>query len=181
MKRRVTIITEIISTYRMPLFNALAKHPAVDLHVVFLAETDSRLRQWHVYKNEIEFSYEVLSSWRNRVGKFNALLNRGLAGALRRASPGAIVCGGYNYFASWQALWWARSRRIPFLLWSESNLQDLRRAHRVVEFLKDQFLRRCSGFVVPGRAARQYLHAHGIKDESGHAAPNAVYTAVFAT
>ncbi len=181
MKRRVTIITEIISPYRIPLFNALAKHPAVDLHVVFLAETDSRLRQWRVYKNEIEFSYEVLPSWRSRVGKLNVLLNWGLARALRRASPVAIVCGGYNYFASWQALWLARSRGIPFLLWSESNLQDLRRAHRVVEFLKDQFLRRCSGFVVPGRAAREYLHAHGIKDESVYAAPNAVDNDLFAT
>jgi glycosyltransferase involved in cell wall biosynthesis len=180
MKRRVTLITEIISPYRIPLFNVLAKHPAVDLHVVFLAETDPRLRQWNVYKNEIEFSYEVLPSWRRRVGKFNVLLNRGLAQALGRALPDAIVCGGYNYIASWQALGWARSRHIPFLLWSESNLQDLRREHRAVEFLKNEFLRRCSAFVVPGLAAREYLHAHGVKGEFIYTAPNAVDNVLFA-
>jgi glycosyltransferase involved in cell wall biosynthesis len=180
MKRRVTLITEIISPYRIPLFNVLAKHPAIDLHVIFLAETDSRLRQWNVYKNEIEFSYEVLPSWRSRLGKFNVLLNRGLGGALRQTSPDAIVCGGYNYLASWQALWWARSRHIPFLLWSESNLQELRREHKAVEFLKNEFLRRCSGFVVPGLAAREYLHVHGVKDEFIYKAPNAVDNALFA-
>jgi glycosyltransferase involved in cell wall biosynthesis len=180
MKRRVTLITEIISPYRIPLFNALAKHPAVDLHVVFLAETDPQLRQWNIYKNEIEFSYEVLPSWRSRVGKFNLLLNRGLARSLRRAAPEAMVCGGYNYVAFWQALRWARSRRVPFLLWSESNLQDLRDEYRAVEFLKNQFLRRCSGFVVPGLAAREYLRAHGINDEFVYAAPNAVDNTLFA-
>ena len=61
------ILSEIISPYRIPVFNALAKHEAVDLHVVFLAETDPQLRQWPVYRDEIGFSYEVLRSWRIRV------------------------------------------------------------------------------------------------------------------
>src|SRR5437667_9332675 len=124
MKRRLVIITEIISPYRIPLFNALAQEPAIDPHVIFLSETDPGLRQWCVYKEEIKFSYEVLPSWRRRIGKYNALLNRGVGGALRRASPDVIVCGGYSYVASWQALRWARARKVPFLLWSESALQD---------------------------------------------------------
>ena len=37
---RLVIITEIISPYRIPLFNALARQPNIDLHVIFLAETD---------------------------------------------------------------------------------------------------------------------------------------------
>ena len=40
MKRRLVILTEIISPYRIPLFNTVAQHAAVDLHVMFLAETD---------------------------------------------------------------------------------------------------------------------------------------------
>jgi 1,2-diacylglycerol 3-alpha-glucosyltransferase len=181
MKRRVTIITEIISPYRIPLFNALAKHPSIELRVVFLSETDSSWRRWNVYKHEIEFSYQVLKSWRRRLGKFNGLLNRGLPGALRRASPDVIVCGGYSYVASWQALSWARSRQVPFLLWSESNLQDRRRSLPLVEGLKRAFLKRCTGFVVPGVAARKYLHAQGIPDALVYTAPNGVDNELFAT
>jgi hypothetical protein len=44
----VLILSEIISPYRIPVFNALAQHEAVDLHVVFLSETDAGLRQWRV-------------------------------------------------------------------------------------------------------------------------------------
>ena len=60
MKRRLVILTEIISPYRIPLFNCLAQKAAVDLHVIFLSENDPDLRQWRVYKEEIRFSYEVL-------------------------------------------------------------------------------------------------------------------------
>jgi len=55
MKRRVVLLTEIIAPYRIPVFNILARDPGIDLHVIFLAETDPDLRQWVVYKDEIRF------------------------------------------------------------------------------------------------------------------------------
>ena len=73
MKRRLVITTEIISPYRIPVFNALAEHPDVDLHVIFLAETDPSMRRWKIYKDEIRFSYEVLPHWRRRVAGYNLL------------------------------------------------------------------------------------------------------------
>ena len=59
--KRLVILTEIISPYRIPLFNALAQRDDLSLHVIFLAETDPALRQWHVYKDEIKFSFEGAS------------------------------------------------------------------------------------------------------------------------
>jgi len=73
LKRRLVIITELIAPYRIPVFNALAKRPELELHVIFLSRTDGSMRQWRVYENEINFSYQVLPSWRRRVGKFNVL------------------------------------------------------------------------------------------------------------
>ena len=180
MKRRLVIVTEIISPYRIPLFNTLAQDTGVDVHVIFLGETDPNLRQWQVYKQEIRFSFQVLPSWRKRIGRYNALLNSGITKALDRAAPEVILCGGYSYVASWQTLFWAGRHRVPFLLWSESNLQDLRRSHALTEFLKKTFLHRCSGFVVPGRSALEYIRAHGAKENSIFVAPNAVDNEFFA-
>lgn len=180
MKRRLVIMTEIISPYRIPLFNALAEHPDVDLHVIFLAETDPKLRQWEVYMHEIRFSFQVLGSWRKRIGKYNALWNFGVQKALNQSRPDVILCGGYSYISSWQALFWARKHGVAFLLWSESNLQDLRGSYAPIEFLKKQFLRRCTGFVVPGSSAHEYLIALGVKHEKIFAAPNAVDNELFA-
>ena len=181
MRRRLVILTEIISPYRIPLFNALAQRADVDLHVIFLAETDPTLRQWRIYKEEIRFSHQILPSWRKRVGKFNVLLNRGVRRALAAAAPQVILCGGYSYVASWQCLHWARAHKIPLFLWSESNAQDQRRGHALVEFLKNKFLRKCNGFVVPGRSAREYLRAHQVEDSRIFTAPNAVANDLFAS
>ena len=179
MKRRLVILTEIIAPYRIPLFNSLAEEPEIDLRVVFLAETDPELRQWQVHKDGIRFSYQVLPSWRRRFGRYKTLINRGLTRGLAAAAPDVILCGGYSYLASWQALFWAQLHNVPFLLWSESNRQDQRRGHALVEFLKTEFLSRCSGFVVPGQSALEYLRSHKIREEQIFTAPNAVDNELF--
>ena len=174
MSRRIVILTEIISPYRIPVFNALAQQEGLALHVIFLAETDTAQRQWRVYKDEMRFSYQVLPSWRWRMGTRNVLWNRGLRSALNRANPEAIICGGYNYFASWNALFWARSHKVKFILWSESNRHDARGGYAWVEWLKAYFLEHCNSFVVPGQASLEYLQSLGVARESIVVAPDAV-------
>ncbi|HEY6253087.1 MAG TPA: glycosyltransferase family 4 protein [Candidatus Angelobacter sp.] len=180
MSRRVVLITEIIAPYRIPAFNALAQHRGIDLHVIFLAENDRTQRQWLVYKAEIRFPYQVLPSWRRRVGRHSFLLNWGAEMALRRAAPDFIVCGGYNYLASWQSMSWARRTRVPFSLWTESTTRDFRNRYALIEFLKTTFLRGCDAFVVPGKSSVEYLRNYGVPEEMIYTAPNAVDTQFFA-
>ena len=172
--RRVLILSEIISPYRIPVFNALARHESVDLHVVFLSETDAELRQWRVYKDEIRFSYEVLPSARFRAGRSSLLLNWKLRSCLEKFAPESIICGGYNYVASWEALWWAKNHQAELILWSESNRHDARSGFGWVESLKTYFLSRCDRFVVPGKASCEYLQSLGSGERGISFAPNAV-------
>jgi glycosyltransferase involved in cell wall biosynthesis len=172
--RRVLILSEIISPYRIPVFNALAQDERVDLRVVFLSETDSGLRQWRVYKEEIRFAYEVLPSARFRAGRSSVLLNWKLRSCLEKFAPEAIICGGYNYVASWEALWWGKNHGAEVILWSESNRHDARSGLAVIESLKSYFLSRCDRFVVPGRASREYLESLGSGERNIFLAPNAV-------
>ncbi|OLE31043.1 MAG: hypothetical protein AUI36_29870, partial [Cyanobacteria bacterium 13_1_40CM_2_61_4] len=172
--------SEIIAPYRIPVFNALAQRDGIDLHVIFLAENDPPLRHWLVYKDEIRFSYEVLPSWRRRLGKYNFLLNWGVKAALRRAAPDAVLCGGYNYIASWQALSWARRNHVPFLLWVESTAKDLRGNLALIKSLKTRFMHRCSAFIVPGKSSFEYMRSYGAPEEIIFTAPNAVDIKLFA-
>jgi len=181
MKRRLVVLTEIIAPYRIPVFNALARHPEIDLKVVFLAETDPSIRQWRVYAEEIQFQYEVLPSWRRRLGKYNLLLNQNLNQALQNAKPDALVCGGYNYLASWQALRWGKRNRVPFLLWCESTGSDQRTRHALVESLKLNFFGKCDGFIVPGTSARNYVREMAVAGKRIFTAPNAVDNDLFAS
>ncbi len=180
MKRRLVILTEIIAPYRIPVFNALAEREEVDLHVIFLSETDPGLRQWEVYRDEIRFSYEVLKSFRRRIGRFNLLVNRGVEAALRVRDAEIVLGGGYSYPAAWQALRWARKHGVPFLLWSESNVLDARANFWWVEATKRRFIRACQGFVVPGTSAAEYLSIFAIPAAKVFVAPNAVDVERFA-
>lgn len=181
MKTRLVIITELIAPYRIPVFNALARRQEIDLHVLFLAETNPAVRLWRIYRDEICFSHQVLPSWRTRLGKHDVLLNHDVSNALQRAAPDVILCGGYNYLASWQAQRWARRNHVPFLLWSESTGQDERAGRQIVEFLKRSFFDSCDGYVVPGTAARNYAAAMGAAPDRIFLAPNAVDVQLFAS
>ena len=177
---KLVIITENIAPYRIPVFNALALRAEIDLHVIFLSENDPTLRQWQVYKGEIRFQYQVLPSWRRRLGKYNVLLNRGMPAALNQIRPDAVVCGGYNYLACWQAAYWAKEHGVPLLLWSESTALDARKNNPLVEFMKRRFLRWCTAFVAAGKSSLDYFRQLGIKEERIFTAPNAVDTPFFA-
>ena len=177
---RVALLTEIISPYRIPVFNALARQKGIDLHVIFLAETDPTQRRWLVYKDEIEFSYEVLPAWRRRWGGWHILLNRGLGPALRRFRPDSILCGGYNHPAFWQALVWAKLHSARFVAWIESTSRDQRNSSALTEFVKRRFISNCSAFVVPGKSAFEYVMSMGVPAERIHTAPNAVDNRRFA-
>jgi glycosyltransferase involved in cell wall biosynthesis len=180
MSCRLVVITEIIAPYRIPVFNSLAQQPGIGLQVLFLAENDPTQRQWPVYKDEMRFDYEVLPSWRRRIGGHNLLLNWRIDRTLRRMSPDTIICGGYNYIASWKSLDWARRHRVPFLLWAESTVRNFRKGSALVESLKTKFLRHCDGFVVPGKSSLEYLSSYGTREEVIFTAPNAVDIEFFA-
>lgn len=180
MKRRLVVITEIIAPYRIPVFNALAQAPDLDLQVIFLAENDPELRKWLVYKDELQFPYRVLSSWRASLASVKVLLNWGMARTLRKATPDAIICGGYNDPSDWVAWSWARRRAIPFFSWVESNLNDQRSSGAVRLSLKRRYLRGCSGVIVPGKASATYVEKLGVQKSRIFTAPNAVDNELYA-
>ncbi len=174
MKTRVALITEIIAPYRIPVFNALARDPGIDLQVIFLSETDPSLREWPIYKDEIDFSYQVLPHWRAGVGARRLLINWGMKHALDRFSPEAIVCGGYNYIASWQAKRWSSLNKVPLLAWIESTSQDKRSGLGAVEAMKANFLSECAGVIVAGRSSMEYAKSFNVASDRIVVAPDAV-------
>jgi glycosyltransferase involved in cell wall biosynthesis len=107
-------------------------------------------------------------------------VNSGLSVALENSKAEAVVCGGYNYLAFWQALFWARQRSATFLSWIESNARDRRSGDPVLEFLKRKFLGNCDAVIVAGKSSYEYVRAYSIRAEKIYTAPNAVDIELFA-
>jgi glycosyltransferase involved in cell wall biosynthesis len=176
---RILIVTEIPAPFRIPLFNALAREHGVELQVCFLAERDPRRTHYRVYRDEFAFDEVVLPGIGLRRGGRWLMLNRGVLRLLRRTRPDVIVAGGWNQPTFWQVLLAARLTRTPALLWVESTSRDARVGGAPARRLRRLALCLAVGFVVPGRASREYLRGLGVPDERIAVAPNAVELRIF--
>ena len=61
-RKSVAILTEIISPYRIPVFNELSNDPRIDLEVLFFSQTERR-RSWRIPLEKIRFKYRVLQGF----------------------------------------------------------------------------------------------------------------------
>jgi glycosyltransferase involved in cell wall biosynthesis len=172
---RVGLLTEIISPYRVPVFNCLAGVRGIHLNVVFLAETEDR-RAWHVPKEAIRFDYTILSGFvvGRSIQDSPLFLNPGIIPHLQRAKYDVIVCGGYQHPSYWLALLYAKIARKRILLWSESTRQDARSENAVKASLKRFLIGRYDGYIVPGTPQKNYLSDFNVPCDNIWNAPNAV-------
>jgi glycosyltransferase involved in cell wall biosynthesis len=172
---RLALFTEIPAPYRIPLFNALAER--VDLRVAFLRR-DQPGRRYELHEDEIRFDWRVLPGFRVGGGARWLLFDAGAGAVVRKAD--AVLVGGWNQPAFWQAAWWARIRRRPLFVWVESTARDARPGFDFARGLKRLLARQAAAVVVPGRAAEAYVRALA-PDARIAVAPNAVDVGLFAS
>lgn len=181
-KIKTVLLTEIISPYRIPPFNNLAKFVDIDLEIFFLAETESR-RNWHVPKEDIYFPYQVL--WHLQAGKSYQntpiFLNPGVIYRLWQQQPDVIIFGGWHHYTYWLALAYAQMMGARLLIWSESTLKDERSASQLKDNLKRCIINKANGYIVPGKTQKDYLLYLGAKNENIWFAPNAVDSHFFSS
>jgi glycosyltransferase involved in cell wall biosynthesis len=175
---RIALLTETPAPFRIPLFNALAAEPGVEALVLFLAAEDPR-RDYPLYEREFAFARRFLPG-RDLLGRGRWLvLNRGAVRELRRFRPGAIVIGGWNQPAFWQALAYGRLAGRPVVVWVESTARDERPHSVLPELSKRALVWAAAGYLVPGRAAADYVASLGAPRERIAIAPNAVDPEIF--
>jgi glycosyltransferase involved in cell wall biosynthesis len=172
---KVALLTEIISPYRIPVFNALAKLPQIDLKVLFASET-SRIRNWTIPKADIQFDYEVLPGWEVAIVSPHSSLffNPEIVKSLRQNRFDVVICGGYHQPTYWLALLYSRLAHTRTILWSESNRYDHRVSYRLKSIFKRTLIRGFDQYIVPGQSQRDYLLDFGILPTDIWTAPNAV-------
>ena len=165
----------MISPYRNPLFNALARAPGIDLRVIHLCRRYRR--EWDLHLDEIEYSFTILShgGFRHEGLTWGGLLPRQMA----REAFDLLVVPGYAHPAYLQAILFGRALGKKVVLWSGSTAIDRRSGGAVKEYLKRRVVRCCEGFLAYGSAAREYLEGLGAAPGRTHVVPNVVQTDLF--
>jgi glycosyltransferase involved in cell wall biosynthesis len=178
--RRLLVVTNIPTPYRVPLFNRLVHALAPTgwtLEVAFGSMGNER-RKWRIADTDLRFAYHCLDGRNVRLGPERiANTYRGLARLLRERRPDGIVCTGYS-LGTMAALRHARRTGVPLGIWSGTIAGGPDGSwwrQRVRRWL----VRRSQGYLAYGTAARDYLIALGAASEHVHIAWNTVDTRRF--
>lgn len=174
---RFALLGEIPAPFRIPLFNAVADR--LQFRALFLARTDPRRAHYELHEDEWRFEGRVLPGRELQVGGRWVVLSRGLRRELSRFRPDVVGVGGWNQPAFWQALAWCKVRRRPLVVWVESTARDARSEAAPLELAKRAMIRSAAGFIVPGRAAAEYIESLDVPARKVVVAPNAVDTEIF--
>jgi glycosyltransferase involved in cell wall biosynthesis len=157
---KVLLITNVISPYRIPVFNYLARN--VDIMFVFLGGMLSNLKL-KVYWDEIKFNYRILKGkeifFPHR--EFTFHLNQGFLRLLMKENPDVIVSLGYTYIESIIGLIYAQLKNRMYVLWSGSTLNSTMSKSLIINRIKRIIIKNCDSFLSYGSDAADYLIHHG--------------------
>lgn len=158
---RVLILTNIISPYRVPLFNRLAQERNLQLKVVALALTEAN-REWKVPLEGAAFDYEVLPGLHYFIWRWElpVHLNYGVIGTLHRYNPDVVITG-YDNLAYWEAAVYCKLFRKKLILWIGTTLATARSVKGLRGFLKRAMVRMADGYITYGSQATEYAQFLG--------------------
>jgi glycosyltransferase involved in cell wall biosynthesis len=179
--RKVLIVTNIPTPYRVPLFNELAVQlgaAGYALRVAFAAAGYQR-RQWRVDLAEYRFEHEFLHSRAFTLagGESASFTYPGLFALLHRHAPDVTVITGFSLGTV--KLWLRnRMRTTPYLIWSGAiGGAETGAAWRRVQ--RRALVRDAVGYIAYGSAAQRYLESLGAPPAMIHVARNTVETEFF--
>lgn len=118
---KIAIITNILTPYRIPLFEEMRKH--VSALKVFLMTNQEENRQWEL--QQPRFATEVISGlhWKPPGKDISLHFNYGLIRQLRKFSPDVVLSGGFAP-ANLQALLYCKLHGKRYVTWGEVSKND---------------------------------------------------------
>ncbi len=165
---KVMIITNMISPYRIPLFNAISEIGDFGFRVVALAEKEKN-REWRINKDKIKFDYQILPGWhlffRVKKREIPIHLSRKVFKALLGYKPDVVITSGYDSIAYWQAFLYCKIFKKKFILWNGTTLLSAGSIKGIRGKIKRILVRGADGFIAYGTKAKEYLEYLGAKPE----------------
>lgn len=176
--------------YHAPLFRALAARS--DFEAWFAHRQDAAGQADAGYGVPFEWDVDLLGGYSHRflrnvarrpsVSAFAGCDAPDVGAWLAAARPDALVVGGWNLKAYWQAIAAARRLRIPVHARTDSQAMPADGWWRPLlrQVLHRPLLRRLDGFLAAGSRSAAYLRGLGIRDDRIAVVPHAIDVARFA-
>lgn len=171
------LITNIPTPYRIPLWDKLKESIPFDVTCISHMEKN---RLWNIENRDyISFlkSYHFFISKMDWAIHFTIPFS--LFFKLMIKNPDNLLITGYDSFAYWEALLYAKIFRKKTILWNGSTLLSSRSKSKIVNLLKKVFINSFDSFYTYGTEATKYIEHFGIKSENIVTGINCVDTEYF--
>ncbi len=73
-----------------------------------------------------------------------------------------VLQGMWETPAAWQIRWYAKSRRIPVVYFSESTLRSMHHTTGLISRMRSRFMRQCQAILTPGPEATRAVLENGV-------------------
>jgi len=176
-KYKVAIVHNIISPYRIPLFERLSEHPSIDLFVYFCARTHKN-RKWNIFKSD-KYNYEILSGVTVDFVGVIYHINPVIISKLMKEKYDAIIIGGSTYFTTQAAFITSKLLKTPIILWSEGIEGAQSFLGKAISPLTKYIVRNVDAIVVPGTMSHDFHIKQGAVQGKIFIAPNIVDNRMF--
>ncbi|HZQ16265.1 MAG TPA: glycosyltransferase family 4 protein [Gaiellaceae bacterium] len=159
---RVAVVTTELTASRVPQLDRLAQRPELELQVFYAAESIQG-RTWSLQPRH---PHEILrgpSLPLERLLFHDYPVTPGLWRKLSRGRFDVAVVWGWSVFAAQLAVVWARVHRVPYVVFSESQLVEPRSwaVHVLKRLVVPRVVRPAAGLLVTGTRAREHLVHYG--------------------
>lgn len=159
---KLTILTNILAPYRIPLFEEI-KNRVERLDVVVMASAESQ-RQWKI--SDYTFMTHVLPGIHFRLPgyPFSVHVNYGVRQLLHKLAPEIIISGGFApaNIAGYLYARHAGKRHFP---WGELHDQDIAKSSSLKRFIRHKLIAGSTGAIASStRACKVFTHYGMAKD-----------------
>ena len=164
-KIKVALIHNIISPYRIPLFNKLSKNKSINLTVYFLNETASN-RKWnfHLYEKNMSFNYKVLPQFKITLPFSDPTdynVNLSIFNELRKEKFDVIIGAGWVDFACQTLPFLKKLFGYKYILWAGSTKDEPSFQRKITLPLVKSIVKKADFIISYGTKSKKYLTSLG--------------------
>ncbi len=183
MGKKIILITNIPTPYRIPFFNELNRqleNRDLKLKIVFGGPGYTR-RKWKINLSECRFDYVLLPSRRISYSDPERIIftYSGLLRVISNEKPCVIITNAFS-FATMKIWWQSFLKRRPFIIWSGAIGDSYRPDSFLRKFQRMLIIKRAKGFIAYGSRAKEYLMSLGAEEDKIEISINTVDTEFFA-
>lgn len=177
-KLKVALIHNIMSPYRIPLFNELAKNSMIDIVVYFESKSEKN-REWDVINSDL-INYKILPGFTLEIGKdVYYHINPTIVKELFYGDYDVIISSGYSTFTAQITFLISKLFKKPFILWSGTTVNEPTK-YKLFSLPMIKFIvKYTDAYIAYGTNAKEYLIQLGAQKDKVFASFNTVDTTFF--